>query len=334
MAKIWEYVGNKSSYFLSIITLQVRCKKMENEIIVFKNGGLELEVNVSEDRENVWLSKQQMAELFQRDRTVISKHLKNIFNESELSEKSNVQNLHVANSDKPVPFYSLDVIISVGYRVKSPNGIIFRKWATSILKDYMIKGYSINQKRLDALNKTIEIQSRMLASSLDIDAKEVLSVIETYSNALSLLDDYDHGTISKPKGKNSIYELTYKECRELIDSMKFNSSVFGIEKEKGKLEGILAAIYQNVFGEELYPSIEEKAANLLYFIIKDHPFADGCKRIGASIFLEFLNKNKHLIIDGKQIVSNSALVAITLMIAESRPEEKETMVRLVMNFLR
>ena len=307
---------------------------MENEIIVFKNGGLELEVNVSEDRENVWLSKQQMAELFQRDRTVISKHLKNIFNESELSEKSNVQNLHVANSDKPVPFYSLDVIISVGYRVKSPNGIIFRKWATSILKDYMIKGYSINQKRLYALNKTIEIQSRMLASSLDIDAKEVLNVIETYSNALSLLDDYDHGTISKPKGKNSIYELTYKECRELIDSMKFNSSVFGIEKEKGKLEGILAAIYQNVFGQELYPSIEEKAANLLYFIIKDHPFADGCKRIGASLFLEFLNKNNHLIIDGKQIVSNSALVAITLMIAESRPEEKDVMVKLVMNFLR
>ena len=307
---------------------------MENEVIVFKNGELELEVNVSEDRENVWLSKQQMAELFQRDRTVISKHLKNIFDEGELAENNNVQNLHVVNVKQPVPFYSLDVIISVGYRFKSPNGIIFRKWATSILKDYMIKGYSINQKRLDALNKTIEIQSRMLASSLDIDAKEVLSIIETYSNALSLLDDYDHGTISKPKGKNSIYELTYKECKDLIDSMKFNSSVFGIEKEKGKLEWILAAIYQNVFGEELYPSIEEKAANLLYFIIKDHPFVDGCKRIGASLFLEFLNKNNHLIIDGKQIISNSALVAITLMIAESRPEEKETMVRLVMIFLR
>ena len=307
---------------------------MENEIIVFKNGELELEVNVSDDRENVWLSKQQMAELFQRDRTVISKHLKNIFEEGELAENNNVQNLHVVNVKQSVPFYSLDVIISVGYRVKSPNGIIFRKWATSILKDYMVKGYSINQKRLDALNKTIEIQSRMLASTLEIDAKEVLSVIDSYSNALSLLDDYDHGTLTKPKGKNSIYELTYKECRDLIDSMKFNSSVFGVEKEKGKLEGILAAIYQNVFGEELYPSIEEKAANLLYFIIKDHPFADGCKRIGASLFLEFLNKNKHLIIDGKQIISNSALVAITLMIAESRPEEKETMVRLVMNFLR
>ena len=135
---------------------------MENEVIVFKNGELELEVNVSEDRENVWLSKQQMAELFQRDRTVISKHLKNIFDEGELAENNNVQNLHVVNVKQPVPFYSLDVIISVGYRVKSPNGIIFRKWATSILKDYMVKGYAINKKRLDALNKTIEIQSRML----------------------------------------------------------------------------------------------------------------------------------------------------------------------------
>ena len=307
---------------------------MENEVIVFKNGELELEVNVSPEEETVWLSANQMALLFDRDEKTIRKHINNVFNDEEVLRKSNTHFLRVDNVKQLVPFYSLDVVISVGYRVKSKNGVKFRKWATSILKDYMIKGYSINQKRLDALNKTIEIQSRMLASSLDIDAKEVLSVIETYSNALSLLDDYDHGTISKPKGKNSIYELTYKECKDLIDSMKFNSSVFGIEKEKGKLEGILAAIYQNVFGEELYPSIEEKAANLLYFIIKDHPFADGCKRIGASLFLEFLNKNNHLIIDGKQIISNSALVAITLMIAESRPEDKETMVRLVMNFLR
>ena len=307
---------------------------MENEVIVFKNGELELEVNVSPEKETVWLSANQMSLLFDRDEKTIRKHINNVFKDEEVERKSNTQKMRVVNIKQLVPFYSLDVVISVGYRVKSKNGVEFRKWATSILKDYMIKGYSINQKRLDALNKTIEIQSRMLASSLDIDAKEVLSVIETYSNALSLLDDYDHGTISKPKGKNSIYELTYKECKDLIDSMKFNSSVFGVEKEKGKLEGILAAIHQNVFGEELYPSIEEKAANLLYFIIKDHPFADGCKRIGASLFLEFLNKNKHLIIDGKQIISNSALVAITLMIAESRPEEKETMVRLVMNFLR
>ena len=307
---------------------------MENEVIVFKNGELELEVNVSPEKETVWLSANQMSLLFDRDEKTIRKHINNVFKDEEVERKSNTQKMRVVNIKQLVPFYSLDVVISVGYRVKSKNGVEFRKWATSILKDYMIKGYSINQKRLDALNKTIEIQSRMLASTLEIDAKEVLSVIETYSNALSLLDDYDHGTISKPKGKNSIYELTYKECKDLIDSMKFNSSVFGVEKEKGKLEGILAAIHQNVFGQELYPSIEEKAANLLYFIIKDHPFADGCKRIGASLFLEFLNKNKHLIIDSKQIISNSALVAITLMIAESRPEEKETMVRLVMNFLR
>lgn len=315
---------------------------MENEVIVFKNGELELEVNVSSKEETVWLNRHQIAKLFGRDIKTINKHINKALEEELANEvvvaKFATTTQHGAIKEKQqthmVEYFNLDVIISVGYRVKSPNGIIFRKWATSILKDYMIKGYSINQKRLDALNKTIEIQSRMLASSLDIDAKEVLSVIETYSNALSLLDDYDHGTISKPKGKQSIYELTYKECRDLIDSMKFNSSVFGIEKEKGKLEGIIASIYQNVFGQELYPSIEEKAANLLYFIIKDHPFADGCKRIGASLFLEFLNKNNHLIIDGKQIVSNSALVAITLMIAESRPEEKDVMVKLVMNFLR
>ena len=315
---------------------------MENDVIVFKNGELELEVNVSSDEETVWLNRHQIAKLFDRDIKTINKHINKAL-EEELSNEVVVAKFatttqHGAIKGKQqthmVEYFNLDMILAVGYRVKSPNGIIFRKWATSILKDYMIKGYAINKKRLDALNKTIEIQSRMLASSLDIDAKEVLSVIETYSNALSLLDDYDHKTISKPKGTSSIYELTYKECRDLIDSMKFNSSVFGVEKEKGKLEGIIATIYQNVFGQELYPSIEEKATNLLYFIIKDHPFADGCKRIGASIFLEFLNKNKHLIIDGKQIISNSALVAITLMIAQSRPEEKDVMVKLVMNFLR
>ena len=198
-----------------------------------------------------------------------------------------------------------------------------------------MKGYAINKKRLEILNKTIAIQSKMLASALDIEEKEVLNVIDAYSNALSLLDDYDHGCISKPKGNDSIYRLTYEECRALIDSMKYNgfSDVFGVEKEPGKLNGIIAAVYQNVFGQEMYPSVEEKAANLLYFLVKDHPFADGCKRIGASIFLKFLNENQHLIIDEKQIISNSALVAKTLMIAESRPEEKETMVKLVMNFL-
>ena len=290
---------------------------MENDVVIFKNGELEFDV----------------------DRSRVTRHIKNIYEDDELDENSTcAENALVQTEGKrkvkrTIKIYNLDMILAVGYRVKSPNGIIFRKWATSILKDYMIKGYTINQKRLDALHKTVEIQTRILASTLELDEKEVLNVIETYANALSLLDDYDHGLLSKPEGTDFIYRLSYQECRELIDKMKFDSDVFGIEKEEGKLNGILAAVYQNVFGQELYPSIEEKAANLLYFLIKDHPFADGCKRIGATIFLEFLNKNNHLIIEGTPIISNSALVAITLMIAESRPEEKETMINLVMNFL-
>ncbi len=321
---------------------------MNNEIIKFNNGNLELDVTVTPDKDTVWLTVDQLCTLFNKNKSTISRHIKNIFNEGELDEISSVaKNATQLKRYDPrtgkdrisnveINYYNLDVIISVGYRVKSQNGIIFRKWATSILKDYMIKGFAVNEKRLEALDKTIQIQSRMLASALNIEEKEVLNVIEAYSNALSLLDDYDHGTIPKPDGIASIYQLTYEECREMIDSMKYgnDSDVFGVEKEVGKLNGIIAAVYQNVFGTELYPSIEEKAANLLYFLIKDHPFVDGCKRIGASIFLEFLNKNKHLIIDGKQIISDSALVAITLMIAQSRPEEKETMVKLVMNFLK
>ena len=320
---------------------------MNNEIIKFNNGNLELDVTVTPDKDTVWLTVDQLCTLFNKNKSTISRHIKNIFNEGELDEISSVaKNATQLKRYDPrtgkdrisnveINYYNLDVIISVGYRVKSQNGIIFRKWATSILKDYMIKGFAVNEKRLEALDKTIQIQSRMLASALNIEEKEVLNVIEAYSNALSLLDDYDHGTIPKPDGIASIYQLTYEECREMIDSMKYgnDSDVFGVEKEVGKLNGIIAAVYQNVFGTELYPSIEEKAANLLYFLIKDHPFVDGCKRIGASIFLEFLNKNKHLIIDGKQIISDSALVAITLMIAQSRPEEKETMVKLVMNFV-
>ena len=312
---------------------------MNNDIVIFKNGELELEVNVSPDKDTVWLNRIQIAKLFDRDVKTIGKHINNALKEE--ADASTVANFAIVQKEgnrevkRNIEYYNLDMILAVGYRVKSPNGIVFRKWATSILKDYMIKGYAINNKRLEILNKTVAIQSKMLASALDIEEKEVLNVIDAYSNALSLLDDYDHGCISKPKGNDSIYRLTYEECRAIIDSMKYNgfSDVFGVEKEPGKLNGIIAAVYQNVFGQEMYPSVEEKAANLLYFLVKDHPFADGCKRIGATIFLEFLNKNNHLIIDNKQIISDSALVAITLMIAESRPEEKETMVKLVMNFL-
>lgn len=311
------------------------------EIIKFVDGDLELDVSITPDQDTVWLNRQQIALLFDRDVKTISKHINNAFKE-ELSKDQVVAKFattckHYHSTDftqkKMVEYFNLDVIISVGYRVKSPNGIIFRRWANSILKDYLIKGYALNKKRIEVLNKTIDIQSRMLASSLEVDVKEIVNVIDSYTEALSLLDDYDHQELKKPKGSHLIYHLTYKECRKLIDEMNFDSNLFGVEKEDGKLSGILETIYQNVFGQELYPSLEEKAAALLYFLIKDHPFVDGCKRIAASIFLLFLNKNEHLIIDGKQVISNSALVAITLMIAESRPEEKDTMIKLVMNFL-
>lgn len=252
---------------------------MKNDIVIFKNGELELEVSVSENRENVWLTQKQIASLFNKDRRTITRHIQNIYKDDELDQKSVYSYFeHTASDGKKytVQYYNLDMILAVGYRVKSPNGIIFRKWATSILKDYMIKGYALNQERLEALNRTVEIQSRIIASALEIDEKEVLNVIQAYADALKLLDNYDHGCIEKPDGNDTIYHLSYDECINLIDQMRFESEVFGIEKEKGKLEGILAAVYQNVFGQELYPSIEEKAANLLYFLIKDHPFADGC----------------------------------------------------------
>ena len=229
-----------------------------NEIVIFETEDKQVKLPVAVDNETVWLTQAQMVELFQRDVSVISRHIRNVFKEDEVDEKSNLHFLQIPNSDKPVAFYSLDVIISVGYRVKSKQGTQFRIWATSILKDYMIKGYAVNQKRLEALDRTVKIQSRIIASTLELDEKEVLNVVETYADALSMLDDYDHGCLEKPNGKDTIYRLSYEECRNLIDSMRFESDVFGIEREPGKLEGILAAVYQNVFGTEVYQSIEEK----------------------------------------------------------------------------
>ena len=207
---------------------------MNNDIVIFKNGELELEVSVSEDKETVWLSLDQMAELFKRDRSVIGKHVRNIFKEGELQKESVWAKFAYTAADGKVydvDYYNLDVIISVGYRVKSKQGTQFRIWATSILKDYMIKGYAVNQKRLEALDRTVKIQSRIIASTLELDEKEVLNVVETYADALTMLDDYDHGCLEKPNGKDTIYRLSYEECRTLIDSMRFESDVFGVEKE-------------------------------------------------------------------------------------------------------
>ena len=307
----------------------------KSEIILFETKDKEVTLSVPMDGDTVWLSQAQMTELFNVDRTVITRHVNNIFKEKELIRESNVQKMHIANADRPVQFYSLDVIISVGYRVKSKRGIEFRQWASKILKQYMIDGYAINEKRLHALQKTVDIQTRMLADALNVEEKDVLRAVNLYTDSLILLDQYDHQAIVKPTGAKPIYRITYDDCMKMVSHMKdsFETDVFGVEKEKGKVNGIISAIYQSAFGEDAYPSIEEKASNLLYFMIKDHPFADGCKRIAASLFLEFLERNDALLRDGNKRIGDGELVAITLMIAESIPEEKDVMVKLVMNLL-
>ena len=308
---------------------------MATEIMIFETKDNEIKLTVPVENETVWLTQAQMTELFQVDRTVITRHVNNVFKENELIRESNVQKMHIPNSDRPVQFYSLEVIISVGYRVKSNRGVEFRQWANSVLKQYIMQGYAINEKRLAALQRTVDIQTKMLASTLEVDEAELLKAVNLYTNALMLLDQYDHQSLKKPTGNKPIYRITYEDCRNMVNAMEdsFHSDVFGVEKEKGKVEGILAAVYQSAFGEDAYPSLEEKAANLLYFMIKDHPYADGCKRIAASLFLEFLVLNNVLYEKGQKRISDGALVAITLMIAESDPKEKDIMVNLVMNLL-
>lgn len=310
---------------------------MHNEIIIYKNGELELPVEVTPDKETVWLNRNQLAVLFDRDVKTIGKHINNALKE-ELDSSVVAKFATTASDGKTykVDYYNLDMIISVGYRVKSARGIEFRRWANKILKDYIVQGYAINERRLAALNRVVEIQSNIIAGVLDLDAEKVLEVVKRYSLALEMLDDYDHQTITKPKiSSDEVYKLTYEECRNLISKMSYSetSDIFGKEKGKGLLKGIIDSIYQSAFGEEAYPSIEEKAANLLYFIIKDHPFVDGCKRIAATTFLYFLDMNQILYKNNKKILSDSTLVALTLLIAESKPQEKEIMINIVMNFL-
>ena len=312
--------------------------EQNNEIILFETSDKKVTLSVPMDGDTVWLSQAQMAELFDTTKQNVSLHANNCFKEGELNKKSVVKDFLTTASDGKnykTKYYNLDVIISVGYRVKSKRGIEFRQWASKILKQYMIDGYAINEKRLHALQKTVDIQTRMLADALNVEEKDVLRAVNLYTDSLILLDQYDHQVIVKPTGAKPIYRITYDDCMKMVSHMKdsFETDVFGVEKEEGKVNGIISAIYQSAFGEDAYPSIEEKASNLLYFMIKDHPSADGCKRIAASLFLEFLERNDALFIDGNKRIGDGELVAITLMIAESNPEEKDIMVKLVMNLL-
>ena len=318
-------------------------EEKNNEIILFENQGVKLEVNLKD--ETVWLTQEQISKLFKKSKSTINEHIKNIYKEGELVETETMTKFGNSEfADKPTNYYNLDMIISVGYRVKSQNGILFRKWATKILKDYTLKGYAVNQRRLEYLEKTIkliDIANRIEERLEGNDAKEILKVIGDYSKALGLLDDYDHRTLKKIDGNIDERKIEYNECIEVINKLRFNeeSSLFAVERDKG-LESIIGNIYQSFDGQDIYKSIEEKSANFLYLIVKNHVFADGNKRIAATLFIYFLNFYDILYKNGKQVVDNNTLAALTLLItaltlliAESNPKEKEVIIDLVMNFL-
>jgi len=313
---------------------------MKSDIIIFKNQEVELDVNIKDD--TVWLNRNQIAKLFDRDVKTIGKHINNALQEelgsySTVAKFATVQKEGTREVSREIEYYNLDVIISVGYRVKSKNGIIFRRWANGVLKDYLLKGYAINKKRLEYLEKTvklIDIATRVDDSLEDSDAKEVLKVISNYSKALDLLDDYDHKTLNKIKGSKSDEKITYESCLEIINKLRFNneSKIFALERDEG-LKAIIGDIYQTFDKVDVYSSIEEKASNFLYMIIKNHVFIDGNKRIGATLFIYFLQFYNILYKDNKQVIDNNTLTALTLLIAQSNPKEKELIIDLVMNFL-
>ena len=302
------------------------------ELSFFTSGDLTLKVPVTPDKETVWLTQDQMSELFDTARSSIAYHISRIFKEGELEKDTSVEffDRSMGKASRPPAYYNLDVIISVGYRVKSRRGIEFRRWANKILKDYLIQGYVVNENRLKQLGNVVRLMKRTQDS---LDSKQVLSVIESFSSALELLDAYDHQNMTRPKGSEAIYYLTYEECRRVIDQMRSNeeSDLFGKEKD-GSFKGSIGNIYQSFAGQEIYPTLEEKAANLLYFVTKNHSFWDGNKRIAATMFLYFLDRNGILYDEtGEKLLDDHTLVALTIMIAESRPEEKEMMISVIMN---
>lgn len=320
---------------------------MKHQVEIYKSVNNAIELQVSFDNDTVWLTQEQLVLLFQRDQSVISRHIRNVFNENELDEKSNMQKMHIANSDKPVSYYNLDVIISVGYRVKSKQGTQFRQWATQRLKDYLVQGYALNEKRLKELHyKYSDLQQAIklaanagnIESLTSTEAKGILGVIEQYAYALETLDKYDHQklTIDSETSETEIQKLGYEDAIHQITiwrEYQKAGKLFGNEKDES-FKSSLETIYQTFDGIDLYPSLEEKAANLLYFVVKNHSFSDGNKRIAAGLFIYFLSLNDKLLNElGTKRIGDNALVAITIMIAESKPEEKEIMIKLVVNLI-
>lgn len=310
---------------------------MANSIVLFEShdGKVSLPVMLDSGTGEVWLTRAGLAELFDRDVKTIGKHVGNALKEELVdSENRVVAKFATTASDGKtyqVEHYSLDMILSVGYRVKSQRGVEFRRWATDVLRRYIVDGHAENEKRLEQLGKIATIMARIPDS---LETRQVLDIVQSYTVALDLLDDYDHQRLSAPKGDAATYVLEYGECRKVIDGMRFGneSDLFGVEKDDS-FKGSIGNIYQSFDGREIYPSLQEKAANLLYFVVKNHSFLDGNKRIAATMFLYFLDRNGALFDGRRKLIDDSTLVAITIMIAESKPKEKDAMVALVMNFL-
>ena len=310
----------------------------KKELVLFNSYDGKVSLSVAVENETVWLTLDQLAELFGRNKSTVSRHITNIYDEGELDRPATVANFATVQQEgkrqveRNIEYYNLDVIISVGYRVKSQRGVEFRRWANNVLKEYILKGYALNDIRLKQLGNVIRLMKRTQES---LDSKQVLTVVENYSKALDLLDAYDHQNMQRPAGDQAVYVLSYEECRAVIDSMRFGneSELFGAEKDDS-FKGSIGNIYQSFAGVEIYPSLQEKAANLLYFVTKNHSFWDGNKRIAATMFLYFLDRNGFLYNEeGSKRIDDHTLVALTIMIAESRPEEKEMMVSVVMNCL-
>ena len=315
-----------------------------NQIIIYQTDDDHTQIDVRLENETVWLTTQQMAMLFDREESNIRRHVINVFKEGELKKENNVHFLHVNGVKKPVPFYNLDVIISVGYRVTSQRGVQFRQWANRVLKQYLIKGYAINERlrheQISELRQLVQVVSRTLQhreQENTIETQDLLDVVVDYTYALDTLDNYDYERLTIDQTtKVASFHATYENAMEQIQRLrdKFGASVlFGNEKDDS-FKSSIGQIYQTFGGEELYPSVEEKAAMLLYLVTKNHSFSDGNKRIAATLFLWFLNNNKILYnSDGSKRIADSTLVALTLMIAESKTEEKDVMVKVVVNLI-
>jgi len=323
-------------------------KQENNKIIIYKNKSGEMQIDVKVEKKTVWLSQKQIADLFQTDRTVVTRHIGNIFSTKELDEKSNVQKMHIAKSDKPIKIYNLDVILSVGYRVNSKNATQFRIWATNTLRDYLIDGYKFNKKRLieqkeklSSLKEAINfIEKKADTYLLQGKSRELLSLVNEFSRTLTLLEEYDKNKIKIKKTAKTISTLNYGRCKNIIIELKAElkredeaGDLFGQEYDK-KFQAVVNAIYQTFDGKELYNSIEEKAAHLIYLTIKDHPFADGNKRIASFLFIYFLRENNYLYTPNlERKISNNTLVPLALLIAASDPKEKDIIVKMIISLL-